>query len=166
MSRLFRVGLVAITMAALTACASSSAHGAHAAHHQAHSQAALSSRTTLGARAVRLYDTTWTLTRIDDSRSETTQVPTARIVLRIHRSGILVSGCAAAAATVRGGRMVFRHQFITTTQLASGCGPHLTIEQNNFTFGLLTGSVHWSITGTTLRLGKPGVGWLTFQAGV
>lgn len=116
-----------------------------------------------------LYRYEWTLVGISHAHPPSTEKPDAAITFRFmpgrraaDPAGIAQGRCGGAEAYVAPGEMAFRQSFVFMA--TTDCGPSLDVDQNNFVFGMFTGTVDWKISDSQLIISSD-AGSLTFDGG-
>jgi len=86
------------------------------------------------------------------------------VTLTFNDAGVVLSGCNAATARLSDGHITFRQEWINGLILTTppSCGT-LGVDQENFAFSVLSGTVTWSISNGELTIIHPGTGTLTLK---
>lgn len=108
------------------------------------------------------YGRSWTLVAIRGGVAPGGVV--APVGFRFARDGaVSASDCNSGQMRPSGQEWTFTRQFVNG--LTGPCGPELTVAQTRFVYGrLLTRTVEWRITGTTLTITHRGVGSIVLSA--
>lgn len=107
-----------------------------------------------------LISTSWELTRVVDAAGKVPAPASAPVVFTFEQGYATDHVGDAASARISTGRIQLG---MWANNLMFYRAPHLDIAQSNFVYALMSGAMTWSVSGDTLTMRKPSLGYLVFM---